>query len=141
MGRGEADNNVSGRSHGRHRAILMSASGQSRGRLRAVSRGRRHRPYARALGGIPAPTGSVRWNRQIARTVSMSVVVCLVRWCQGSHIDCAVSSRPGLTCLQVADIGSLLPCCNRAEVECHARGGRRLADLGSAPPPLARWAA
>ena len=35
------DRIVSGRSHGRHRAILMSASGQLSGRLRAVSRGRR----------------------------------------------------------------------------------------------------
>jgi hypothetical protein len=42
VGRGEADDIVSGRSHGHHRAILMTASGQFRGRLRAVSRGRRH---------------------------------------------------------------------------------------------------
>ena len=35
-------NIVSGRSHGRQRAVLMSASGQFRGRLRAVSRDRRH---------------------------------------------------------------------------------------------------
>jgi hypothetical protein len=41
VGRGEADDIVSGRSHGHHRAILMTVSGQFRGRLRAVSRGRR----------------------------------------------------------------------------------------------------
>ena len=41
MGRGEADDIVSGRSHGHHRAILMTVSGQFRGRLWAVSRGRR----------------------------------------------------------------------------------------------------
>ena len=39
--RGEADDVVSGRSHDRQWAVLMSASGQFRGRLRAVSRGRR----------------------------------------------------------------------------------------------------
>src|ERR1019366_1411656 len=37
-GRGEADGFVSGRSHDRQRAVLMSATGQLRGRLRAVSR-------------------------------------------------------------------------------------------------------
>ncbi len=42
MGRGEADDKVSGRSRGRHRALPMTVSGQFRGRLRAVSRGRRH---------------------------------------------------------------------------------------------------
>ena len=41
MGTGEADDVVSGRSHDRQRAVLMSATGQLRGRLRAVSRGRR----------------------------------------------------------------------------------------------------
>jgi hypothetical protein len=40
---GEADDIVSGRSHDRQRAVLTSASGQLRGRLRAVSRGRRHK--------------------------------------------------------------------------------------------------
>lgn len=42
MGTGEADDVVSGRSHDRQWAVLMSATGQLRGRLRAVSRGRRH---------------------------------------------------------------------------------------------------
>ena len=37
-GRGEADGFVSGRSHDRQRAGFMSATGQLRGRLRAVSR-------------------------------------------------------------------------------------------------------
>ena len=41
-GRVEADDVVSGRSHDRQWANLMSASGQLNGRLRAVSRGRRH---------------------------------------------------------------------------------------------------
>lgn len=41
MGTGEADDVVSGRSRDRQRAVLMSATGQLRGRLRAVSRGRR----------------------------------------------------------------------------------------------------
>lgn len=39
---GEANDLVSGKSHDRQRAVLMSASGQLRGRLRAVSRDRRH---------------------------------------------------------------------------------------------------
>lgn len=43
MGTGEADDVVSGRSHDRQWAVLMSATGQLRGRLRAVSRGRRQR--------------------------------------------------------------------------------------------------
>jgi hypothetical protein len=47
-GAGEADDDVSGRSHDHQRAILMTATGQFRGRLRAVSRGRRqsshHKP-------------------------------------------------------------------------------------------------
>jgi hypothetical protein len=38
--RGEADDIVSGRSHDHQRAVFMSATGQLRGRLRAVSRGR-----------------------------------------------------------------------------------------------------
>jgi hypothetical protein len=42
VGCGEADDKVLGRSHRRHRAVFMSAGGQFRGRLRAVSRGRRH---------------------------------------------------------------------------------------------------
>jgi hypothetical protein len=46
VGRGEADDIVSGRSHGHHRAILMTVSGQFRGRLRAVSRGRRQQSPA-----------------------------------------------------------------------------------------------
>src|SRR6185437_14106456 len=41
-GRAEANDVVSGRSHDRQWANLMSASGQLNGRLRAVSRGRRH---------------------------------------------------------------------------------------------------
>ncbi len=43
-GRGEADGIVSGRSHVRQRAVFMSATGQLRGRLRAVSRVRCHVP-------------------------------------------------------------------------------------------------
>ena len=43
MGTGEADDVVSGRSNDRQWAVFMSASGQLRGRLRAVSRGRRQR--------------------------------------------------------------------------------------------------
>lgn len=50
MGTGEADDVVSGRSHDRQWAVLMSASGQLRGRLRAVSRGRRQA----ALAGLGA---------------------------------------------------------------------------------------
>ena len=41
MGTGEADDVVSGRSHDRHRAVLMAATGQLRGRLRAEFHGRR----------------------------------------------------------------------------------------------------
>ena len=52
MGTGEADDVVSGRSHDRQRAVLMSATGQLRGRLRAVSRGRRH--AASVLAAAPA---------------------------------------------------------------------------------------
>jgi hypothetical protein len=47
VGTGEADDVVSGRSHDRQWAVLMSATGQLRGRLRAVSRGRRQR-FSRA---------------------------------------------------------------------------------------------
>ena len=38
MGTGEADDVVSGRSHDRQRAVLMSASGQLYGRLRDLPR-------------------------------------------------------------------------------------------------------
>jgi hypothetical protein len=48
VGTGEADDDVSGRSHDHQCTILMAATGQLRGRLRAVSRGRRqsssHKP-------------------------------------------------------------------------------------------------
>ena len=53
MGTGEADDVVSGRSRDRQRAVLMSATGQLRGRLRAVSRGRRHTFECRLQGVAP----------------------------------------------------------------------------------------
>jgi len=43
-GTGQADDVVSGRSHDHQRAVLMTANGQSTGRLRAVCRGRRQSP-------------------------------------------------------------------------------------------------
>src|SRR5436309_7232714 len=46
---GEADDELSGRTHDRQRAVLMTASGQLRDRLRAVSRGRRHTLFSTAL--------------------------------------------------------------------------------------------
>ena len=52
MGTGEADDVVSGRSHDRQWAVLMSASGQLYGRLRAVSRGRRHAIRVSALSAL-----------------------------------------------------------------------------------------
>jgi hypothetical protein len=53
VGTGEADDVVSGRSHDRQWAAFMSASGQLRGRLRAVSRGRRHQVPILVMGTSP----------------------------------------------------------------------------------------
>ena len=46
---------VSGSFHGRRRAVFMAASGQLSGRLRAVSRGRRHSATATFTGDLAAP--------------------------------------------------------------------------------------
>jgi hypothetical protein len=74
VGPGEADDNVSGRSHGHHRAILMSASGQFHGHLRAISRGRRQARDLRGRDGDGAlgederaePVGLWRENAELA---------------------------------------------------------------------------
>ena len=66
-GRGEADELVSGRSHDRQRATFVTATGQLRGRLRAVSRGRcqiRVRGATRRRShvlGLEGSTPMTRW--------------------------------------------------------------------------------
>ena len=57
---------MSGRSNGRRRADLMSASGQLTGRLRAVSRGRRQ-----GIRSVEKPLSAIRrtWSRHAGRSV------------------------------------------------------------------------
>src|ERR1019366_1019538 len=72
-GRGEADGIVSGRSHGRQRAVLMSATGQLHGRLRAVSRVRcqagtsgSHRTWSRRHKYVGTSAVVETWARSSA---------------------------------------------------------------------------
>jgi hypothetical protein len=59
---------VSGRSNGRRRADLMTASGQLHGRLRAVSRGRRHASLPAAV--VSARPAELRDGRVLSRSAS-----------------------------------------------------------------------
>src|SRR5664280_2470759 len=80
-GRGEADGIVSGRSHDRQRAVFMSATGQLRGRLRAVCRVRCH-PHVPAAG---SPTEDRQGYRRALAGPS-AVGVCwapIVIWLSG----------------------------------------------------------
>ena len=109
MGCGEADDIVSGRSHGRQRAVLMSATGQLRGRLRAVSRVRCHTCQTRCTS---LPTArhsrpnliSGRWNG--SRAALGSAMVTSEKSCSSCALWLCRSSRDCLKLIQ-------LPKCSR----------------------------
>ena len=95
-GRGQATNFVLGRFHGRQRAVLMAASGQLRGRLRAVCRGRRQTPPGTA--------------HEAARTTRKGVVGGGPGWATrrapGSHIGNLIDVRATIRPFSVSARGT-----------------------------------